>query len=93
MDNYKQFLQEAGMFPSREDAAEDPYWAEDPVLSVFLEGVKVARPRAYGANYLEISNAVQDAMQGAISGESTVQEALDAAAEIITPLLPEESED
>jgi multiple sugar transport system substrate-binding protein len=92
LDNYKQFLQEAGMFPSREDAAEDPYWAEDPVLSVFLEGVRVARPRAYGANYLEISNAVQDAMQGAISGESTVQEALDAAAEIITPLLPQEED-
>ena len=88
-ENYKQFLQEAGMFPSRQDAAEDPYWAEDPVLSVFLEGVKVARPRAYGANYLEMSNAVQDAMQAAISGQSTVQEALDAAAAIITPLLPE----
>lgn len=91
-ENYKQFLMEAGMFPSRADVAEDPYWADDPVLSVFLEGVRVARPRAYGANYLEISNAVQDAMQAAISGESTVEEALNAAAEIITPLLPEEVE-
>jgi multiple sugar transport system substrate-binding protein len=91
-ENYKQFLQEAGMFPSRQDVAEDPYWADDPVLSVFLEGVKVARPRAYGANYLEMSNAVQDAMQAAISGQRTVQEALDAAAAIITPLLPAEVE-
>jgi multiple sugar transport system substrate-binding protein len=89
-ENYKQFLQEAGMFPSREDAAEDPYWADDPVLSVFLEGVKVARPRAYGPEYAQMSNAVQDAMQAAISGESTVEDALNEAAEIITPLLPEE---
>jgi multiple sugar transport system substrate-binding protein len=88
-ENYKQFLQEAGMFPSREDVAEDPYWADHPVLSVFLEGVRVARPRAYGANYLEISNAIQDAMQASISGQSTVADALDAAAAIITPLLPE----
>lgn len=89
-ENYKQFLMEAGMFPSRSDVAEDPYWADDPVLSVFLEQVKVARPRAYGANYIEMSNAIQDAMQAAISGQSTVKDALDKAAEIITPLLPEE---
>jgi multiple sugar transport system substrate-binding protein len=92
-ENYKQFLVEAGMFPSREDVAEDAYWADDPVLSVFLEGVKVARPRAYGANYLEMSNAVQDAMQAAISGQSTVQEALDTAAALITPLLPAAAEE
>jgi multiple sugar transport system substrate-binding protein len=76
------------MFPSREDAAEDPYWADDPVLSVFLEGVKVARPRAYGPNYSQMSNAIQDAMQAAISGQSSVEDALNTAQEIITPLLP-----
>ena len=89
-ENYTQFIQDLGMFPSRSDVAEDPYWVDDPVLSIFLEAVKVARARAYGAQYLEISNAVQDAMQAAISGQSTVKEALDRAAEIITPLLPSE---
>jgi multiple sugar transport system substrate-binding protein len=88
-ENYKQFIQELGMFPSRSDVAEDPYWTEDPVLSVFLEAVKVARARAYGAHYLEMSNAIQDAMQAAISGQSSVKDALDKAAGIITPLLPE----
>jgi multiple sugar transport system substrate-binding protein len=87
-DNYKQFLKEAGMFPSRSDVAEDPYWAKDPVLSQFLEGVKVARARAYGAKYAEMSNALQDAMQAAISGQSSVKDALDKAAKLITPLLP-----
>lgn len=87
-ENYARFLQEAGMFPSREDVAEDPYWADDPVLSIFLEGVKVARPRAYGPDYSQMSNAIQDAMQAAISGQSSVEDALNAAQEVITPLLP-----
>ena len=87
-ENYKPFIQSLGMFPSRKDVAEDEYWTKDPVLSVFLEAVKVARPRAYGAHYLEISSAVQDAMQAAISGQASVKDALDKAASIITPLMP-----
>jgi multiple sugar transport system substrate-binding protein len=87
-ENYAAFLKEAGMFPSRADVAEDPYWADDPVLSIFLEGVKVAKPRAYGEHYPEMSNAIQDAMQAAISGTSSVKDALDAAQTVITPLLP-----
>jgi multiple sugar transport system substrate-binding protein len=87
-ENYKQFLQDAGMFPSRSDVAEDPYWADDPVLSIFLEQVKIARARAYGANYGEMSNALQDAIQAALTGAKSVQAALDDAAAIITPLLP-----
>jgi multiple sugar transport system substrate-binding protein len=75
-ENYKTFLKEAGMFPSRSDVAEDPYWTKDPVLSVFLEEVKVARARAYGAKYVEMSNALQDAMQAAVTGQSSVKDAL-----------------
>jgi multiple sugar transport system substrate-binding protein len=87
-ENYKPFIQSLGMFPSRKDDAEDPYWTKDPVLSVFLDAVKVARPRAYGAHYIEISAAVQDAMQAAISGQMSAKDALDKAAGIITPLMP-----
>jgi multiple sugar transport system substrate-binding protein len=87
-ENYKQFIQEAGMFPSRSDVAEDPYWVDDPILSIFLEQVKIARARAYGANYGEMSNALQDAIQAALTGTKSVQQALDDAAAIITPLLP-----
>jgi multiple sugar transport system substrate-binding protein len=87
-ENYKQFLKDAGMFPSRSDVAEDAYWTKDPVLNAFLENVKVARARAYGANYVEMSNALQDAIQAAVTGQSSVKDALDKAAKIITPLLP-----
>lgn len=86
-DNYARFIKELAMFPSRSDVAEDPYWAEDPVLGVFLEQIKIARARAYGANYGEMSNALQDAMQAALTGSSSVKDALDKAAAIITPLI------
>ncbi|KAB2905410.1 MAG: sugar ABC transporter substrate-binding protein [Anaerolineae bacterium] len=88
-ENYKQFLKDVQQFPSRMDVAEDTYWADDPVLSVFLAQIQQARPRAYGANYLEMSNAIQDAIQAAISGQKSVKEALDDAFAIIEPLLSE----
>ncbi len=86
--NLKPYLEQAGKLPSRTDLAEDPYWTEDPVLSVFVEQLQVARPRAYGSNYPEISNAIQEAIQGAVSGQSSVADALARAQATITPLLP-----
>lgn len=86
-DELKQYLLQAGKLPSHARLAEEPEWADDPVLSVFTEQLRVARPRAYGPNYPEISSAVQVAIQAAISGESTVEDALARAQETITPLL------
>ena len=50
-ENLKPYLSEAGKLPSRQDLAEDPYWTGDPVLAVFIEQLKVAKPRAYGSHY------------------------------------------
>jgi multiple sugar transport system substrate-binding protein len=86
--NLQQYLGEAGKLPSRADLAEDPYWTDDPVLSVFVEQLKVAKPRAYGSKYPEISNAIQEAIQGAVSGQTPVADALARAQATITPLLP-----
>jgi multiple sugar transport system substrate-binding protein len=87
-DIRKEYLIEAGKLPSRADLANDPYWADDPVLKVFVDQLEVAKPRAYGPQYPEISSAIQEAIQGAISGESTVEAALARAQKKITPLLP-----
>lgn len=87
-ENLKRYLAEAGKLPSRADLAEDPYWTEDPVFSVFVEQLKVAKPRAYGSKYPEISNAIQEAIQGAVSGQVTAADALARAQATITPLLP-----
>jgi multiple sugar transport system substrate-binding protein len=87
-ENLMPYLSEAGKLPSRADLAEDPYWTDDPVLAVFIEQLKVAKPRAYGEHYPEISNAIQEAIQGAVSGQSDVASALAKAQATITPLLP-----
>jgi multiple sugar transport system substrate-binding protein len=83
------YLLEAGKLPSREDLAEDSEWTQDPVINTFIEQLRVAKPRAYGENYPEISSAVQNAIQAAISGQTDVESALAQAQETITPLLPE----
>ena len=84
----KGFQIKAGYLPNRKSLLDDPHWSKDPVLSVFAEQLKVARPRAYGPKYPEISNAIQNAMQAAISGQSDVEAALSKAQKTITPLLP-----
>jgi multiple sugar transport system substrate-binding protein len=89
-ENYIPYLKEVDRQPSREDLADVPAWADDPILSVFVEQLKVARPRAYGPKYPEISEAVQEAIQASISGESSVASALSRAQSQIKPLLSEE---
>ena len=48
----------------------------------------MAKPRAYGSKYPEISSAIQDAIQAAVSGQAPVADALSRAQATITPLLP-----
>lgn len=86
--NLKQYLVDAGKLPSRSDLAEDPTWTADPVLSIFVEQLKVAKPRAYGDKYPEMSAAIQTAMQSTVSGQTDVATAATTAQNAITPLLP-----
>jgi multiple sugar transport system substrate-binding protein len=87
-DNLKAYLTQAGKLPSRQDLADDPAWTGDPVLKVFIEQLKVAKPRAYGPKYPEISNAIQEMLQAAISGQKPVDAAVADAQAKIAPLLP-----
>lgn len=86
-DGLRDYLVTAGKLPSREDMADDPEWSDDPVLAAFTEQLRVARPRAYGPHYPEMSNAVQIAIQAAVSGDSSVPEALATAQEQIDDLM------
>ncbi len=87
-DNLKAYLIEAGKLPSNAEMAKDETWTSDPVLAVFMDQLVVAKPRNYGPKYPEISNAVQEMMQAAISGQTSVDAAVASAQEKITPLLP-----
>ena len=88
-DNLKTYLLEAGKLPSRQDLSDDPAWTGDPVLKVFIDQLEVAKPRAYGDKYPEISNAIQEAIQAAVSGQADVATALERASQTIQPLLPQ----
>ena len=87
-ENLKAYLVEAGKLPSMATLATDEAWTSDPVIKVFMDQLKVAKPRAYGPKYPEISNAVQEMMQATISGQTPVDAAVAAAAAKIKPLLP-----
>jgi multiple sugar transport system substrate-binding protein len=87
-ENLKTYLTQAGKLPCRQDLANDPAWTGDPVLKVFIEQLKVAKPRTYGPKYPEISNTIQEMMQAAISGQKPVDAAVADAAAKIAPLLP-----
>jgi multiple sugar transport system substrate-binding protein len=84
----KKYLLDAGKLPSKADLAQDEAWTGDPVINVFIEQLKVAKPRAYGDKYPDISAAIQDAIQSAVSGSTPVADALAKAQATITPLLP-----
>lgn len=88
-ERYKTFLKGLGQLPADKVLAEDPYYTEDPVNSVFIEQLKSARPRAYGGKYNEMSKALQTAISSAMSGNQTAKEALEEAAAKITPLYNE----
>jgi multiple sugar transport system substrate-binding protein len=86
-DNLRRYNTIAGKIPSRKDVAKDPHWTGDPALKVFVEQLEVAKPRAYGPKYPEISAAVQDMLQSALTGAETVDAAVRTAAGKVTPLL------
>jgi multiple sugar transport system substrate-binding protein len=87
-ENLKEYLVQAGKLPSMATLATDEAWTSDPVIAVFMDQLKVAKPRAYGPKYPEISAAIQDMMQATISGQAPVDTAVAEAAAKITPLLP-----
>lgn len=86
-ENLVEYLKATGGLPSRADIAGDATWA-DPISQVFVEQLKVARPRAYGTKYPEIATAVTTAIQSALTGSTPVDKALDTAATAVAPLLP-----
>ena len=77
----------AGKIPSRKEVAQEEEWTSDPAVKVFVEQLKTARPRAYGPKYPEISAAVQDMLQSALTGDASVDEAVKTAAGKVKPLL------
>ncbi len=84
----KIYCDESGQLSARVDLEGQLALSEDPDMQVFEAQLDVAHARAYGANYNEISAAVQEALQKVLTGAASAEEAAATAADTITPLLP-----
>ncbi len=86
-DQLRSYIVTDNRLPSTKTLAQDAAFQKDEYLSVFVNSLEVARPRAYGPKYPQVSNAVQLAFQSAISGQMSASAALSQAAQTIKPLL------
>lgn len=87
-DNNRMFCEDASYISPRTDAVEESeVWKNDEILSVYLDQLEVARARGPHPRWPEISSAVQFAVQDVLSGASTPEEALNAAAEEVAEII------
>ena len=75
-------------FPNRADVAADAAFTDDPIKNLFTEQVAVAKARAYGPNYPQISEQLMAMVQSVLIGARTPEQAAADAATAIQPLLP-----
>jgi multiple sugar transport system substrate-binding protein len=75
----------SGSLPTRTDVSA---FDNSDAIKTFTEQLQVGRPRAYGANYAQIADAVVVAIQGTLSGGTSAKDALGTAAKVVNPLLP-----
>ena len=65
----------------------DSYYQDDPLKKAFADNLMVAKPRAYGPDYNEMSKAIQTAITASLSGMKSPEEAMKEAADVAGPLL------
>lgn len=74
--------------PNREDMVDGPEWSDEP-LATFVGQVAIAKPRAYGPEYPQISETIWTMVQRVLTGDAPPEQAAQEAGEAIQPLLPE----
>ncbi len=74
--------------PSRSDVAATLSKNADATMTVFLTQMASAQPRGPLANWSDVSAPIQDAIQEALSGQKTPEQAMKDAAVKVKPLLP-----
>lgn len=86
-DVMSKFIGQTGYFPPRSDVADQKEWTEDPIKAVFAEQMKSAMPRGPHPKWPEISEAIYTALQEIEVGQSTPEDALNAAQTKIDALI------
>jgi multiple sugar transport system substrate-binding protein len=83
-----EFWQKFGTLPLMPEIAKSaPYWKGDPVYEVLLEQMKYAAPRGPHPRWPEISAAIYTAMQEALTGVKTSEQALADAAKKVEDII------
>jgi multiple sugar transport system substrate-binding protein len=83
-----EFWQKFGTLPLMPEIAKSaPYWKGDPVYEVLLEQMKYAAPRGPHPRWPEISAAIYTAMQEALTGVKTSEQALADAAKKVADII------
>lgn len=86
-ERIEEFSAETGVFPPRKDVLENSdFWNQDEHLSGFVPIMEYAEPRGPSPEWPTISEAIQIAVQEALTGEKTPEEALQGAAEKVEQL-------
>jgi multiple sugar transport system substrate-binding protein len=83
----KALIVAAGQITNREDLAEDPVWAQDPVEKIFLAAIRSAKARAYGPKYPQISEIMYTTFQSIVTGSMTPEQAAKNAEKQLQPFL------
>ncbi|SDO38655.1 multiple sugar transport system substrate-binding protein [Paenibacillus sp. yr247] len=73
------FKDGTGNMPMRVSAYKDPIFSSDPIFKTFIDVVPNARPRPKTASYEVLSQTYRTAVQEALSGKKSPQQALDDA--------------
>ncbi len=77
----------AGMIPVMQSAMDKVDTSDTPYLAAYLDQLETAKPRTPSANWSQIDTILAQAFERVIRGETTAQDALDAAAAEVDALL------
>jgi multiple sugar transport system substrate-binding protein len=84
------FAKIAGWIPANIEAANDPYFTENPHYAAFIETLEFAKTRPQVTGYSDVEGkALIPSLQKFLSGELTAQQALDEAEELSNQILAE----
>jgi multiple sugar transport system substrate-binding protein len=89
-EEYQLEMSKVGQLTVLNSLLENEYFTDHPYYGVFLEQLQTAKARTPHPNYTEMETVLSDAVQLALRGEVSAQEALDLAAEEIASLLAED---
>ena len=68
-------MKQYGSYPPKTEAAQDPYWTEDPIQQAFLLQIETSIPRGPSASWPSYSSAIQTGFQEVMTSAKTPEQA------------------